>query len=126
MNSYVREGENGEIEAWFLPAWQPNGFIVYGAQMTFVFDSSGRRLIDSTVMVNELRGARPDTTGIFSVYENNNSVPSVASIFLMLAYHSYFSHVYAYSRNFLSSFLPREEGVWIHAVRMAACDSTQH
>lgn len=123
MNAYVRERENGEIEAWFLPAWQPNGFIVHGAQLMFTFDSTGRSLLDSTVMLTELRGARPDTTGMFSVYENDNSVPSVASIFLMLAYHPYFSHVYVYTQNFLSSYLPREGGVWIHAVRRLAHDS---
>jgi hypothetical protein len=125
MNAYVRERDNGQIEAWYLPAWQTNGFIIHGAQLMFAFDPPGRRLIDSMVEIRPIHGALPDSTQTFSVYEDDNSVPSIGSIFLMLAYHPYFAHVYVYSQHFLSSYLPREDGVWIHAVRHAAPDTTR-
>lgn len=123
MNQYIRDRADGRTEVWYLPAWQPNGFIVHGAQLMYLFDPPARSVVDSSFVFHPLRAARSDTSGIFSVYEESQNVPSVGGIFLMLAYHPYFSRVYVYTRGFVSSFLAHGEGSWIHAVRQTASDS---
>lgn len=123
MNQYVRERDDGHTEVWYLPAWQPNGFIVHGAQLMYLFDPSVRQAVDSSFVLNPLRGARPDTTGIFTVYEKGEIVPSVGGIFLMLRYHPFFNRIYVHSRDFVSSIVARGEGAWIHAVRQTGSDS---
>src|SRR5690606_18849529 len=96
MNQYVRERADGHLEVWYLPAWQPSGFIVHGAQLAYRLDPAARAVVDSSIAFQPLRGARPDTSGIFSIHEAAEDVPSVGSIFLVLRYHPYFHRMYAH------------------------------
>ncbi len=61
FNSFVRLGPGGAPEVWLLPAWQPNGWLLYGAEFRYAFDRDGRALRDSTARVAPLRGMPSDT-----------------------------------------------------------------
>ncbi|MFN2602900.1 MAG: hypothetical protein ABR582_09125 [Gemmatimonadaceae bacterium] len=118
FNSYVREREDGGIDVWYVPAWQQNGWIVYGAEFQYILDGSGRSVKDSIVRVGRLEGARPDSTASISLHPEGPGVPTVAELLFVHLYTKYFAHVRVFTRDWVSElFHANRQWAWIHALR---------
>lgn len=117
FNTFVREGPNGP-EVWMLPAWQRNGWLVWGMELRYDFDSSGRSVRDSSVVLDTLRGARPDTSTSIYLVNRHDDVPSVGEIFFVMSYHKQFARVRVYTRRFVTELFDQKGTVaWLHVVR---------
>jgi hypothetical protein len=126
-NQYIRRLPDSRIEIWLLPAWQPNGVMVYGADFRQTFDSSGHTLVDSAYRVEQLRFIRPDTSITLDMASEHSEVPGVGDLFFVYAYHKYFARIVIYTQDFLSTLPFDTTGkpiAWVHARRRRGTDST--
>jgi hypothetical protein len=120
FNAYVRPTQGGGLELWYLPAWQPNGWLIHGMEFYYRVDSSGHHVVDSSAVVTTLRGSPPDTTKVLDIFNDQRELPTVGQAFFALYYGRYFKAVYIRSRDFVSTFLNTNgTQAWIHALRQA-------
>jgi hypothetical protein len=126
-NVYVRRLGDRRLEVWLLPAWQPNGVLLYGVELRQTLDSSGRALVDSAYMIGGLRGIRPDTTRTLNIVDDQHEVPTVGETFFAWAYHKYFAHIRIFSRGFVTELAidptTKKPLAWLHAARHSTPDS---
>ena len=132
FNVYVRPAAAGELDLWYLPAWQTNGWLIHGMEFHYRVDASGARIVDSSAVVSPLRGSRPDSTQVIDIVNDERELPTVGQAFFALYYGRYFKTVYIRSRGFVSTFVNRDGSVaWVHAIRQerdstrAAADTTR-
>src|SRR5205085_3241032 len=92
FNSYVRGREDGGIDVWYVPAWQSNGWIVYGAEFLYVLDGTGRSVRDSVVRVGQLTGVRPDATASVNLRSEAPGIATVAELLFIHLYTKRFAH----------------------------------
>jgi len=118
FNSYVRAREDGGIDVWYLPAWQPNGWIVYGAEFQYTLDVTGRSVRDSVVQVGQLAGVRPNSTASVNLRTQAPGVATVAELLFIHLYTKHFAHVRVFTRDWVTELI-RTNGkeAWIHVLR---------
>lgn len=117
FNPYV-EPDGNNLQVWILPAWQPNGAAVFGAEAEYTFDSSGHSLRSSRVIPGPIRWYRPDPTVEFRIDSNSPDTPTVGDIFFFYLVRPYFKSIRIQTPKYSSTQLRTASGyVWIHAVR---------
>jgi hypothetical protein len=120
FNSCVRpRTDTSGLDVWYLPAGQPNGWLVHGMEVRYGFDPSGRVVRDSSIIVERLRGAPPDTAFTLTiVVENVEELPTVGQLFFALANKKNFKTVNISTPRFVSALYNNEgQWMWIHATR---------
>lgn len=90
LNWYVRRLPGDGVGVTFLPAYQPNGVLVFGGEGHFLWDRTGRQLLDSTYLYTGFRGIRPDTTVELTIPAPELEQPSIGQLFFLLSYHTWF------------------------------------
>ena len=124
FNGYVRPLPDGATDVWYVPAFQPNGVMVFGAELRFGFDSAGR-LIDSTIAIDTLKGIRPDTTYTLNLLNEANEVPTVGKTLFLLLYRRYFGRIVIWNRAYTTSMLRHgNQEAWVHAARGDRADTS--
>ncbi len=118
FNSYVRERADGGIDVWYVPAWQPNGWIVYGAEFQYILDGTGRSVTDSVVRVGRLEGAQPDTTASVNLRPEAPGITTVAELLFIHLYNKHFAHVRVFTRDWVTELIhPNGKEAWVHVLR---------
>ena len=119
FNSYVKVREDRAIDVWFVPAWQSNGWLVYGSEFQYTMDPEGRTVRDSVVRFDNIKGMRADSTQTLQlVHANTPGIATVAEILFMRLYSGYFAHVRVITRDWVSEFFKAgEQRAWLHALR---------
>jgi hypothetical protein len=115
FNAYLRRQPNNCLELWFLPAWQPDGRTIYGAEFKYVFDPRGKRLLNKIERFDKLRALIPDRSTIVELDYQNHKIPPVSSIFFLWSYNRYFGEIsikHFYGKTSLSK--AGEEWIWVH------------
>jgi len=123
FNSYIRERADDGIDVWLVPAWQSNGWILYGVDFQYTLDREGRTVRDSVVRLGDIKGARPDSTATVQlVHPNAPGIPTVAELLFIHLYTKYFAHVRVITRDWVSELFHRRgvPSAWIHALREAS------
>jgi hypothetical protein len=118
FNSFVRRGSTREVEVWYLPAWQANGVLVYGAELHYTLDSIGQHITDSDIITGPLRAVRPNRGATVHLEDTTAVAPRIGHLFVLLAYGWAFQRVYIESQRFRTTLYGGQgEPVWLHAVR---------
>jgi hypothetical protein len=118
FNSYVREREDGGLDVWYVPAWQSNGWLVYGAQYQYTFDREGRTVRDSLVRIGSVRAQRPDKSATVQLMRDEPGIATVAELLFIHLYTKHFAHVRVYTRDWMTELLDKDgEKAWFHVLR---------
>lgn len=115
FNAYLRRLPNNCIELWFLPAWQPDGRTIYGAEFKYVFDPQGKRLLSKIERFDKLRALTPDRSTVVQLDYQKHKIPPVGSIFFLWSYNRYFGEIsikHFYGKTSLTK--AGDEWIWIH------------
>lgn len=117
FNPYVVPGGTS-VQVWILPAWQPNGAAVFGAEAEYIFDASGTNLQRSRVIPGPLRWFRPDPTVEFRIDSNSRDAPTVGDIFFYYLVRPYFKSIRIQTAKYSSAQVRTASGyIWLHTVR---------
>jgi len=84
FNQYVRRIDGKQIEVWYLPAWQPDGRVVFGSEYHLVLDKKGRKIVRESVPELTLSDMRPEEGGTWLLRNENADLPSVGQLFTLL------------------------------------------
>ncbi|MEQ8924518.1 MAG: hypothetical protein RLO81_01830 [Fulvivirga sp.] len=107
------------VNVHFLPAFQPNGYMIYGAEQHYTLDANATTIIDTVEYFNEYRGyqATPNKE-ITIAYEDLDYNP-LGAVFFLMYYEQYFKSILILTKNYVSTFIneKKNEGSWIHVVR---------
>lgn len=118
FNGYVRRLPSRQVEVWYLPAWQPNGLLVEGAELRYLLDSTASSIVDSTVSIGKLAGWVADTGAAIHIDDRSREAAGVGPLFVLLAYGWAFKQVYIETRRFRSALYRGPGGpAWMHALR---------
>jgi hypothetical protein len=122
FNTYIRSVDTVGLEVWILPAGQPDGTLVFGGDIRYVFDPTGTELLDEDLSFSGFHAATPDEALRLDIDRQENEVPSVGDIFFLLTFRDQFEHVTVWNRCFLTTMLDvgGQETAWLHAERQTA------
>ena len=115
MTTFVRPRSDGTVDIWWLPAFQPDGWAVYGIELRYRVDSEARRVVDSTTVIGTLRGSLLDSTVTIEIDNSRNPMPTVGAAFFATLYASRFAAIVIENRDFFSELVPGDRGrMWRH------------
>jgi hypothetical protein len=115
LTTFVRPRADGSLDVWYLPAFQPDGWAVYGIELRYTLDPDARRLTDSTAIIATLRGSLLDSTVTIEIDNERNPIPTVGQAFFATVYASRFDAIVIHDRDFISEFamIDGRRG-WVH------------
>ena len=124
FNSYVQfRGESG-LSVWILPAWQPNGVALFGAEARYDYSADGSTRVGQHVIPGPLRGTRPDTAVAFRIDSNGSDAPTVGDLFFHYLMRPYFASMRILTPRYSSSIVRvADDEAWVHVVRPAVGDA---
>ncbi len=93
FSSFVHFNPDNTISAWFLPALQPSGQVIYGCEWEYVFDNTGNKMLRQNALVNTVTGMWIGQPRELWLNYRNTSAPTVGSIFFTLSYGDYFTRI---------------------------------
>lgn len=115
LTTSVRARPDGTLDVWYLPAFQPDGWAVYGVELRYRVDSMARKVVDSTAVIGTLRGSLLDSTVTIDIDNTRNAMPTVGQAFFATLYASRFAAIVIENRDFVSELVPGDRGrVWRH------------
>ena len=115
LTTFVRPRPDGALDVWYLPAFQPDGWAVYGIELRYVLDRSARRVTDSALVIGTLRGSLLDSTVTIEIDNERNAMPTVGEAFFAMLYASRFDAVAILNRDFISEFAAVDgTRAWVH------------
>jgi hypothetical protein len=119
FNTYVRPVEADKLEVWFLPAGQQDNTLIFGGDVRFLLDSTGREVLQQQANFKEFRGVHPGSSVELNIDRPENEVPSVGDIFFILQFGHQFKSVSVWTHCFLTRMINDEgkEIAWLHVQR---------
>lgn len=119
FNQYLYENQDGEIEVWVFPAFQPDGTAVYGGEFHFVFDASGHHLLSKDeYFQGNFRGFQVGEPREIWLNYRDTDKPTVGAVFFAWYYKKYFTEINIDTRTSTSK--PVESNgsySWIHVTK---------
>ncbi|MEQ8471744.1 MAG: hypothetical protein RIC35_11185 [Marinoscillum sp.] len=107
------------INVHFLPAFQPNGVMIYGAEQHYSLTLDATQIIDSTEYFNEYRGYKSDPDQQITIAYDDLDYTSIGAVFFLMYYEQHFKSIRILTKNYITTFIrgKNNKGSWIHAVR---------
>jgi hypothetical protein len=116
FNTYVLP-QDSTIVVWILPAMQPSGELVFGAEAQYSFDRSGHELKQQQVVEGPIRWFRADTSVAFRIDSNSPDVPTVGDLFFYYSVRGAFKSIRIKTAKYSSSRIATDSGqVWVHVL----------
>lgn len=107
------------INIHFIPAFQPNGYMIYGAEQHYTIDANATKIIDTVEYFNEYRGYQATPNKEITIAYEDLDYNSLGAVFFLMYYDQYFKSIRILTKNYVSTFIKgkNNEGNWLHVVR---------
>lgn len=107
------------ISVHFLPAFQPNGYMVYGAEQHYTLNVDATSIIDTLEYFTEYRGYQAAPNQEITIAYEDLDFNSLGAVFFLMYYDQYFKSIRILTKNYVSTFIKgkNNEGNWIHVIR---------
>ncbi len=123
FNQYIRQEEDETFKIWFLPAFQPDGTAVYGAEYIYSVSKDGKELLNKeSKVLDDLLGYR-DIVKLEEVELNYTQFdePTLMGVFFVMYYQPYVDKIYLYYGKGMSTLVGDDQSVsWIHIPKETA------
>jgi hypothetical protein len=117
FNQYIRRNADETFDVWMLPAFQRDGTAVYGAEAHCQIDTSGEKILkqDSYIQKN-FRGFKTQPPREIVVDYSEIEKPTLAGIFFVWYYKSYFSKIHLDTAKSSSTVIDtgKDGYMWVH------------
>lgn len=107
------------IRVHFVPAFQPNGYMVYGAEQHYTLNLDATKIIDTLEYFNEYRGYQATPSQEITIgFEDLDYIP-IGAVFYSMYYEQYFKSIRILTKDYASSFIRGKdnEGSWFHVTK---------
>jgi hypothetical protein len=107
LNWYVLGDSSGRLNVWYLPGQLTDEYEVYGMDFHYIFDATGKQLVDSVWNDNGFKMIKPSVQKQVTLMNFYNKYPTVDNIFCALSvlrkYKKNLSIVYIVSQKYTSA-----------------------
>lgn len=116
FNQYIKENNDETFSVWFLPAFQPNNYAVYGGEFIYTIDKTGTRVIkDDSYFQGQFRGFKVDNPREIWINYQEIGKPTLGAVFFAWYYKSYFTKIVIDNSESTSTpFKSEKDWTWIH------------
>ncbi len=115
FDQFIRTRADGSLELWILPGWQPNGFVLHGRTLLYVFTQDGQRVLHQEVWDYGLTGLRPGEDKRYQIGHTDYPAPPVGDLYFILYYGGLFQDILTRSQQYTSTIATiKGERRWVH------------
>jgi len=117
FNQYIKQNPDKTFNVWIFPAFQPNGFAVYGGEYIYTIDQTGSKITkDESYSQSNFRGFKADPPREIWLNYRETEKPTLGAIFFVWYYKSYFTNIYIDNSKTTSTVIPdgNKNYIWVH------------
>lgn len=119
FNQYIRQNVDRTFSVWLLPAFQTNGFAVFGGEGVYTIDATGTKILkDESYFQKDFRGFKASPPRAVAVDYREIDQPTIGGVFFVWYYKPYFTSIHLDTRNITSTVIKTEAGyIWVNVER---------
>lgn len=119
FNQYIRQNVDKTFSVWLLPAFQTNGFAVFGGEGVYTIDATGTKILkDESYFQKDFRGFKASPPRAVAVDYREIDQPTIGGVFFVWYYKPYFTSIHLDTRNITSTVIKTEAGyIWVNVER---------
>lgn len=108
------------ISVHFVPAFQPNGYMIYGAEQHYTLNSDATKIIDTLEYYDEYRGYQQAPGKEITIGFDKLNYNSIGALFFLMYYEQYFKSITIRTNNYITTTIKGKDGdiSWLHAERV--------
>jgi len=110
MNQYIHRLPDKSIEVWILPAFQPSGQAIYGAEWKFHLDSQGLKILDTYSYTSGLKSVWIGQPRELWLNYRDINQPTTGSIYFAWSFKDYFTRIHIATNNSISTLQKNSSG----------------
>ena len=120
FNQYIKQNEDKTFTVWIFPAFQPDGFAIYGGEFIYKIDPAGTKVLeDNSYYQGKFKGFKADGSKEVWLDYTELEKPTLGGVFFVLYYKKYFKSIfldykYSFSTLFKSGENEKETYIWLH------------
>jgi len=96
---------DSSINVHFIPAFQPNGYMIYGAEQHYTLNLEATLIIDTLEYYHEYRAYQAAPNEEITIAYENLDYTSIGAVFFLMYYESYFKSITILTKHYATSFL---------------------
>lgn len=112
FNQYIRNLPDGNLEVLVLPAFQPSGQAIYGAEWVFRLNPEGSSILSTSNHISELKGIWIGQPRILWLNYRNDEYPTLGSIYFAWTFKDYFTRIHIACKNVVSTLSQNPNGAY--------------
>lgn len=117
FNQYVRENDDKTLTVWIFPAFQPNGYAVYGGEFIYEIDPTGEKILkDNSYYNGEFRAFMVDEPREVWMDYTELEKPTLGNVFFIWYYKKYFTFIKLENKHYITTNFKNDDGgySWVH------------
>lgn len=117
FNQYVRENDDNTLTVWIFPAFQPNGYAVYGGEFIYEIDPTGNKILkDNSYYNGEFRAFKVDEPREVWIDYTELEKPTLGNVFFIWYYKKYFTYIKLDNKDYITTSFKNDDGSysWVH------------
>lgn len=114
FNQYIRQNPDKTFSVWLLPAFQPNGFAVFGGEGVYTLDKDGTKILkDESYFQKGFRGFKASPPRDIAVDYRELDQPTIGGVFFVWYYKPYFTSIHLDTKNVIHTVIKTDSGyIW--------------
>ena len=125
FNQYIRQNADKTFTVWLLPAFQTNGYAVYGGDFTYTIDQTGNKIIkEDMYFQGDFRGFKADNPREIWLNYRDMEKPGLGAIFFVWYYKTYFTKIFIDNSKSTSTVIDsgKQNYLWVHVEKESKSD----
>lgn len=117
FNQYIKQNEDSTLTVWIFPAFQPNGYAVYGGEFIFNIDKNGTDVLnDNSYFQGQFRAFKVGDPREVWIDFTELDKPTLGNVFFVWYYKKYFTYIKIDNKNYVTTAFKNDDGSysWMH------------
>jgi hypothetical protein len=118
FNHYIKENDNGNLDVYIFPAFQPNGTAVYGGEFIYEISTDNEIVNDNSYYKGKFLGFKTGEPREISLNYREKQKPTLGGVFFAWYYKDYFTKINIDNKTSVSTpFNNDGDYTWLNVIR---------
>ena len=117
FNQYIKQNDDKTFSVWIFPAFQPNGYAVYGGEFIYKIDPTGTQILeDNSYFQGKFLAFQVGEPREVWMNYTELEKPTIGNVFFIWYYKKYFTYIKLENKNYVTTTFNNGDGdySWIH------------
>ena len=117
FNQYIKQNDDKTFSVWIFPAFQPNGYAVYGGEFIYKIDPTGTQILeDNSYFQGKFLAFQVGEPREVWMNYTELEKPTIGNVFFIWYYKRYFTYIKLENKNYVTTTFNNGDGdySWIH------------